>query len=74
MTRKTLKLDGSETFDLLGISAGISPGMDVVLHIYRTDGSDNAVTVTCRIDTLDEIEYVKAGGILQYVLRNMNAG
>ena len=74
MTRKTLKLDGSETFDLLGISAGISPGIDVVLHIYRTDGSDNAVTVTCRIDTLDEIEYVKAGGILQYVLRNMNAG
>jgi aconitate hydratase len=74
MTRETLKLDGSETFNLLGISAGISPGMDVALHIYRTDGTNKAVTVTCRIDTLDEIEYVKAGGILQYVLRNMNAG
>ena len=74
MSRETLKLNGSETFDLLGISAGISPSMDVVLHIYRTDGTNKAVTVTCRIDTLDEIEYVKAGGILQYVLRNMNAG
>jgi len=74
VTRETLKLDGSETFDLLGISEGISPGMDVALHIHRSDGSHEEVTVTCRIDTLDEIEYVKAGGILQYVLRNMNAG
>ena len=71
---KTLKLDGSETFDLLGINAGISPGMDVDLHIHRADGTNEAVSVTCRIDTLDEIEYVKAGGILQYVLRNMNTG
>jgi aconitate hydratase len=74
MTRETLKLDGSETFDLLGISAGISSGMDVALHIHRVDGTNEEVTVTCRIDTLDEIEYVKAGGILQYVLRNMNSG
>ena len=73
MTRETLKLDGTETFELMGLSGGISPGMDVALHIHRADGTNEEVTVTCRIDTLDEIEYVKAGGILQYVLRNMNA-
>lgn len=71
---KTLKLDGSEMYDLVGIDAGISPGMDVDLHIYRADGTNKVISVTCRIDTLDEIEYVKAGGILQYVLRNMRAG
>jgi len=73
MTRLTLKLDGSETFELMGLSGGITPGMDVALHIHRADGSNEEVTVTCRIDTLDEVEYVKAGGILQYVLRNMGA-
>ena len=73
MTRETLKLDGTETFELMGLSGGISPGMDVAFHIHRADGTNEEVTVTCRIDTLDEIEYVKAGGILQYVLRNMNA-
>jgi len=71
---KTLKLDGSEMYDLVGIDAGVSPGMDVDLHIYRADGTSKVIPVTCRIDTLDEIEYVKAGGILQYVLRNMRAG
>ncbi len=74
MTRLTLKLDGSETFELLGISGGLTPGMDVALHIHRADGSNEEVTLTCRIDTLDEVEYVKAGGILQYVLRNMSKG
>ena len=74
MTRLTLKLDGSETFELMGISGGLTPGMDVALHIHRADGSNEEVTLTCRIDTLDEVEYVKAGGILQYVLRNMSKG
>ncbi len=74
MTRLTLKLDGSETFELMGISGGLTPGMDVALHIHRADGSNEEITLTCRIDTLDEVEYVKAGGILQYVLRNMSKG
>ena len=72
MTRQTLKLDGSETFELTGLSGGLAPGMDVALHIHRADGVNEEITLTCRIDTLDEIEYVKAGGILQYVLRNMS--
>ncbi|MBT7137292.1 MAG: aconitate hydratase, partial [Rhodospirillaceae bacterium] len=74
MTRQTLKLDGSETFELTGLSGGLTPGMDVALHIHHADGVKEEVTLTCRIDTLDEIEYVKAGGILQYVLRNMGKG
>ena len=72
ITRETLKLDGSEQFDLLGISSGIKPGMGVDLHIHRTDGTSDETTLICRIDTLDEVEYLKAGGILQFVLKNIN--
>ena len=71
MTRATLKLDGSETVDISGIAGGITPGMDVACRITRADGSSEDITVTCRIDTLDEVEYYRHGGILQYVLRNM---
>jgi aconitate hydratase len=71
-TRQTLKLDGSETFDLTGIKDGISPRMDVTLTIHRTDGTSQQTTLLCRIDTLDEVEYYLAGGILQYVLMNLN--
>jgi aconitate hydratase len=39
--------------------------------IHRKDGSKQEIKVTCRIDTLDEVEYYRHGGILQYVLRNM---
>ena len=72
MTRETLKLDGTETFDLVGLSGGIKPGQDVPCTITRTDGSSETITVKCRIDTLDEVEYHRNGGILSYVLRNLN--
>ena len=45
--------------------------MDVILAIHRAGGTVNHVPLTCRIDTLDEVEYYRNGGILQYVLRNM---
>ncbi len=70
-TRQTLGLDGTETIDLTGIEGGITPGMDVACRITHADGKTEDITVTCRIDTLDEIEYYRHGGILQYVLRNM---
>ncbi len=70
-TRDTLKLDGSETWDITGIAGGITPRMDVACTIHRADGASEDVTLTCRIDTLDEVEYYRHGGILQYVLRNM---
>src|ERR1700761_4629547 len=69
--RKSLKLDGSETFDLLGFAETLRPRMDIALTITRADGKIEVVPLTCRIDTLDEIDYYKNGGILQYVLRNM---
>ncbi len=71
MTRSTLNLDGSETIDVTGIAGGITPGMDVACRINRADGATEDIALTCRIDTLDEVEYYRHGGILQYVLRNL---
>ncbi len=71
VTRKSLGLDGSETVNLTGIEAGIKPGMDVACSITRVDGSSEDITLKCRIDTLDEVDYYLHGGILHYVLRNM---
>jgi aconitate hydratase len=70
-SRLTLKLDGSEIFDITGIKNGINPRMDVPCKITRIDGSSEAITLLCRIDTADEVEYYRHGGILQYVLRNL---
>ena len=71
VSRKTLKLDGSETFDIEGVEAALKPRMDLKLTITRADGSKEVVNLLCRIDTLDEVDYFKNGGILQYVLRNL---
>jgi len=71
VTRKTLGLDGSETFDILGITGDITPRMELPLTINRADGSTETVPLTCRIDTLDEVDYYRHGGILQFVLRNL---
>ena len=71
--RKTLKLDGSEVFDITGIDGAIKPRQDVTVTITRTDGSSETITVLCRIDTADEVEYYRHGGILQYVLRGLAA-
>lgn len=69
--RKSLKLDGSETFDITGIADGLKPRMDITCTITRADGSKEEVKLLCRIDTLDEIVYYKNEGILHYVLRNL---
>ncbi|MBL8703118.1 MAG: aconitate hydratase AcnA [Alphaproteobacteria bacterium] len=71
MTRQSLKLDGTEVFDVTGIAGGIKPGMDVAVSIKRADGKLDRITVQCRIDTLDEVEYYRHGGILPYVLRGL---
>jgi aconitate hydratase len=70
-SRKTLNLDGTEIFDITGIAGGITPAMDVPVKITRADGSVEEIVTKCRIDTLDEVEYYRHGGILQYVLRNI---
>jgi aconitate hydratase len=71
--RTTLGLEGSETFDITGLSNGIQPGMTLTLTVHRADGSQTEVPVLCRIDTLDEVEYYRNGGILHYVLRQLLA-
>jgi aconitate hydratase len=70
-TRKSLGLDGTEQIDLEGIAGGITPGMSVTCHIHSTDGTAQEIALKCRIDTADEVEYYRHGGILHYVLRGL---
>ncbi|MFJ3486304.1 aconitate hydratase AcnA [Pseudomonas sp. NPDC090202] len=71
-SRKTLALTGKETVDISGLTgATLQPRMDLTLHITRENGQQEDVEVLCRIDTLNEVEYFKAGGILHYVLRQL---
>ena len=70
-SRGSLNLVGTETFDITGIADGITPRMDIDCTINYADGTSRPVKLLCRIDTLDEVEYYRHGGILQYVLRNL---
>jgi aconitate hydratase len=70
---QTLKLDGTETFDLIGLSDTIKPRQDVTLVIHRANGGSEKLAVTLRIDTPIEIEYYRHGGILPYVLGQLIA-
>ena len=74
VTRQTLALDGSESFDLTGLAAGVTPQMAVPCRITRADGSSEEVSLLCRIDTAGEADYYRHGGILNYVLRTIAAG
>ncbi|HET6863389.1 MAG TPA: aconitate hydratase [Pyrinomonadaceae bacterium] len=69
----TLRLDGSETFDLVGIEAKLKPLQDVTLVIHRASGAIEEIAVTLRIDTPIEVDYYRHGGILPYVLRQLLA-
>ncbi len=70
-TAQSLKLDGSETFDISGIEGDIRPQQDVTLTIHRKDGSRETVSLLLRIDTPIEVDYFRHGGILPYVLREL---
>ncbi len=72
-TAQTLKLDGTESYDVVGLTAAIKPQQDLNLKITRRDGAVENVAVRCRIDTPIEIEYYQHGGILPYVLRQIVA-
>ena len=71
VTRQTLALDGSEVIDLTGVAGGVTPGMTVACRITRADGSVETLNLNCRIDTAEEAEYFRHGGILHYVLRGL---
>ena len=71
----SIKLDGTETFDLTGLASGeVKPRQNVRLTIHRADGSTDTADLTLRIDTPIELEYYKNGGILSYVLRQLVSG
>jgi aconitate hydratase len=72
-TAQTLKLDGYETYDVVGLSPALKPQQDLCLRITRKEGLVEMVPVRCRIDTPIEIDYYQHGGILPYVLRQIVA-
>ena len=67
---QTLGLTGRESFDLLGLD-NLQPQKNIMLVIYKSDGSYREVSLRCRIDTDIEVDYYHHGGILRYVLRNL---
>ena len=71
MNRTNLNLIGSELITVLDIVKGIKPSGEVTIEIKYASGDIKKVKTLCRIDTKNELEYYKNGGILQYVLRNM---
>jgi len=71
---QSLGITGEESYDLLGVEGGnIKPLQDVTLVIHRKDGSTQNVAVTLRVDSPIEVEYLKNGGILPFVLRELMA-
>jgi len=73
VTPATLKLDGRETFDLVGLDANAKPRQPVTLVIHRPDGKEDRVTLTLRLDTPAEVTYVRHGGIMPYMLDELVA-
>jgi aconitate hydratase len=71
-TRATLGLSGDDSFSIRGL-AELTPGQDVEVEVTRADGSQLSFTAKCRIDTANEMEYYRNGGILHYVLRKLAA-
>ena len=70
---KSLGLDGSETYDVIGLNDGLKAQQELILRITRADGSNSELAVLCRVDTDIEVEYYRHGGILTYVLRQLAA-
>ena len=71
INRTNLKLDGSELFSIIDLEKGIDPRDEVDVEIKYVSGDIKRIKMLSRIDTKNELEYYKNGGILQYVLRNM---
>ena len=71
MNRKNLDLKGSELISVIDLEKGLNPSDKVKIEIKYSSGEIRKIETLCRIDTKNELEYYKNGGILQYVLRNM---
>ncbi|CAN5907255.1 aconitate hydratase AcnA [soil metagenome] len=72
-TRQSLGLTGFETFDIVGLDAALSPRRTLTVNATGADGTVKSFAVLCRIDTPEELNYYKHGGILPYVLRSLAA-
>ncbi len=72
VNRETLKLDGSETFNITGIEENFTPGCSLQVEVTHSDGRRETIEALSRIDTGNELQYYLNGGILQFVLRNLN--
>jgi aconitate hydratase len=70
---QALGLKGDETVTIRGLAADLKPRQKLVAEISFPDGKKTEAPLICRIDTLDELEYFKNGGILHYVLRQLAA-
>ena len=68
-TRKTLQLDGSEVFDITGLTGTLTPRMKLACTITRADGRKQEITLIARLDSKSEVEYWRNGGIIKYALR-----
>ncbi|MEI6187297.1 MAG: aconitate hydratase AcnA [Alphaproteobacteria bacterium] len=71
ITRKDLALEGDETFDLLGLSPEMKPKSEVKLVIHYANGKHKEINLICRVDTIQEIEYLKHSGVLPYMIREL---
>jgi aconitate hydratase len=70
----SLGLTGLETFDIAGVAEGLAPGKKLTVEVSVEKGARRRFSVTCRIDTPNELDYFKSGGILPYVLRQLARG
>jgi len=70
--RQTLGLVGDEVVDILGVTSSIKPRQDIKCNVTKSDGSKLEITLTCGIDTGNEVEYFKLGGILQFVMNQIS--
>jgi aconitate hydratase len=73
VTPETLKLTGRETFDLVGLDDNAKPRQTTTLVIHRPDGREEQVPLTLRLDTPAEVNYVRHGGIMPYMLAELAA-
>jgi aconitate hydratase len=70
-TRETLGLDGTEVYDITGLSDGVEPGEEIPVKARKQDGTEITFTTIARIDSPIDKDYLRHGGILQMVLRNL---
>ena len=74
MNAASYGLDGSETFDLVGLNDAATPGAPITFIVHRTNGQTDRIPLKLRLDTRMEIDYVRQGGIMPYVLNELTKG